>query len=341
MSNLVQINPAEFGLTDETAKTIKLQFQPMLDKMVELESEYNAIIVLPIEDRETAKKAKELRSKYVKVRTGTADIHQQQKKFYLNGGRFVDGWKNAQIFASQGKEETLEKIEKYAEIQAKQRIEKLQSERAEIIRPYVPDTTALDLGTMQDDVFDAYLSARKKAHEDKLAAEKKAEEDRIERERLEAEERETQRLENLRLKEEADKREKEIEAERQENARKQDAQDKILAEERAKAESERKRIEAENQAKLDKEREGRQELERKLSEEKAAREKAESGRQAEIKRKQIDAEKLAKAPIKKQMNIWVDSFTIPEIAIENEKKELIRQEFEAFKRWAKTEVEGL
>lgn len=341
MSNIVQINPAEFGLTDETAKTIKLQFQPMLDKMVELEGEYNSIIALPIEDRETAKKAKELRSKYVKVRTGTADIHQQQKKFYLNGGRFVDGWKNAQIFASQGKEETLEKIEKYAETQAKLRIEKLQSERAEIIRPYVADTTALDLGTMQDDVFDAYLSARKKAYEDKIEAERIAEEERIEQLRLESEARELQRLENVRLKEEADKREKEIEAERQENARKQAELDKKISDEREKAESERKKVEVENQAKLDKERKERQELERKLSEEKTAREKAESDRQAEIKRNQIEAEKLAKAPVKKQMNLWVDSFTIPELAVDNEKKELIKQKFEAFKRWAKSEVEGL
>ena len=341
MSNLVQINPAEFGLTDETAKTIAQQFQPMLDKMVELESEYNTIIALPIDDRETAKKAKELRLKYVKVRTGTEAIHKAQKEFYLKGGRFVDGWKNAQVFASNGKELALEKIEKHLEILAKQRIEKLQSERAEMIRPYVEDTTGLDLGTMPEDVFEAYLTARKKAHQDKLDAEKKAEDDRIERERIEAEQRETQRLENIRLKEEADKREKEIEAERQENAKKQAKLDKDLAEERARAEAERKRIENENQEKLDKERKERQELESKLAEEKQAREKAEADRQAEIKRKQVEAERLAKAPIKKQMNLWVDSFTIPEIAVNSEKKELIKQKFEAFKRWAKTEVEGL
>ena len=45
--------------------------------------------------------------------------------------------KNAQIFASQGKEENLESIEKYLEIKEKNRIEELNKERREIINPYV------------------------------------------------------------------------------------------------------------------------------------------------------------------------------------------------------------
>jgi hypothetical protein len=48
----------------------------------------------------------------MKIRTATLDIHKKQKAFYLAGGKFVDGWKNAQHFASMGKEEKLEEIEK-------------------------------------------------------------------------------------------------------------------------------------------------------------------------------------------------------------------------------------
>ena len=72
---------------------------------------------------------------------------------------------------------------------------------------------------------------------------------------------------------------------------------------------------------------------------------------AEIKveneRKQVglkakaEAEKNAKAPIKKQLSIWVDSFSISEINIENDKKALIKEKFEAFKKWAKNEIESI
>jgi hypothetical protein len=62
MSNqIVTIDPKQFGLEESKAANIAAQFQPMLDKMVELEKEYNEVINLPIEATETAKKAKELK----------------------------------------------------------------------------------------------------------------------------------------------------------------------------------------------------------------------------------------------------------------------------------------
>lgn len=216
---IVKINPTEYGLTDETAARIEAQFTPMLAKMTELENEYNAILGLNIEDPNTAKLAKDLRLKYVKVRTGTADIHKVQKAYFLNGGRFVDGWKNAQLFASQGKEEALERIEKHAENLERERLEKLQQLRVALLAEYVENASELSLSGMEQYVFEAYLSAKKQAFEDRKAAELKAEQDRIAREKAEAEEREAQRLENIRLKEEADKREAEIEAERVERDR--------------------------------------------------------------------------------------------------------------------------
>ena len=140
---IVKINPTEYGLTDETAARIEAQFTPMLAKMTELESEYNAILGLNIEAPNTAKLAKDLRLKYVKVRTGTAEIHKVQKAFFLNGGRFVDGWKNAQLFASQGKEEALERIEKHAENLERERLEKLQQLRVALLAEYVENASEL------------------------------------------------------------------------------------------------------------------------------------------------------------------------------------------------------
>lgn len=166
MSQIVKIDPAEYGLTDQTAKNIKAQFLPMLNKMEELEEEYNEIINLPIQSKETQNMAKQLRQKYVKVRTGTAKIHKEQKDFYLKGGKFVDGWKNAQIMASSDKEERLKEIEEYEIRLEQKRQDDLHEERLSKLAPYIDDSTGLSLGSMPDDVWQAYLTGKKKSFED-------------------------------------------------------------------------------------------------------------------------------------------------------------------------------
>ena len=52
-----------------------------------------------------------------------------------------------------------------------------------------------------------------------------------------------------------------------------------------------------------------------------------------------EAEKLAKAPIKKQLNIWVESFALPETLIENETANDIKAKFASFKEWSTKQVE--
>jgi hypothetical protein len=186
-----------------------------------------------------------------------------------------------------------------------------------------PEINRIEFEAMSDESFDSFLSGLKSTYEAKIEAERKAEGERIEAERIEKERIEQQRLENERLKAEAEKREKEIEAER------------------AKAKAEADRIEAENKAKLKAEQEAKAKIEAELQFKKDAEIKAENERkQAELKAKN-EAEKLAKEPIKKQLSIWVDGFTISEINIENEKKVLIKEKFEAFKRWAKNEIETI
>jgi len=205
---IVKIDPKEFGIEDSKASDIAAQFQPMLDKMVELETEYNEVVNLPIEEPSTAKKAREVRLKYMKVRTGTLEIHKAQKAFYLAGGRFVDGWKNAQEFASLGKEQELEKIEKYAANLEKERIANLQAARQEQLVPYeVENIETLNLGTMADNVWENFLAGSITNYNAKKEAERLAEEAEQKRLAEEEAEREKFRIENERLREEAAKKE--------------------------------------------------------------------------------------------------------------------------------------
>lgn len=85
----------------------------------------------------------------------------------------------------------------------------------------------------------------------------------------------------------------------------------------------------------------KEKLEAELKAKKDAEAKAEQERLAEIERQKEEAEKLAKAPVKKQLSLWVASFTIPETKINNEKAEIIKVKFDAFKSWAQKEIETI
>ena len=321
MTDIIKIDPKEYGLTDQTAKTIRMQFEPMLQKMEELETEFNSVVNLPIGEKKTSEKAKELRLKYVKVRTGTAEIHKLQKAFYLNGGRFVDGWKNAQIFASEGKEKKLEEIEKYLENLEKARIEKLNEERTALILPYINPEDVIPYGVMQADVWDAYYNAKVKAFNDRIEAEKKAEADRIEKEKAEAEERARIKAENEKLKAEAEEKEKQLTEER----KKREAEAMKL---KAKADAEKKALEL----KIKKETDAKNKL---LAEAKAKAD-AERKEQEDILKEKLKLDKLS---INKRLTVWIDGFVLPETSVNNETTKLIQEKFESFKKWAKTEIQ--
>jgi colicin import membrane protein len=228
-----------------------------------LEDQFNQIVNMDV-NKETCQKARELRLRYVKVRTGTAEIHRELKAFYLNGGRFVDGWKNAQLFASQGKEKKLSDIENYYENLESERIAKLQEKRTKELEKYELDYIPDNLGSMPEDVWRNFLLGTKTNYENRKEAERKAEQERIAKEKAEAEERERIRKENERLKKEVEERERKAKIEVEKRA-KEEAYEAKLKKEREKAE----KIQAELRAK-------------KEAEEKAKREKAEAKRKARL-----------------------------------------------------------
>lgn len=245
---IITINPQEFGLEKTEAQKIEEVFTPMLTKMVELEKEYNLIIGLPLEP-ETLKKARELRLKYVKVRSGTAEIHKTAKAYYLAGGRFVDAWKNAQNFSAIGKEEELEKIEKHFELIEQAKKEKLNEERQKQLAQYVSDVTLYNLKEMSDTGFSELLSSSKVAYESRIESERKAEEERLRLEEEAKKEQERIRLENEELKIQAEAREKELAIEREKARIEAEAREKLEAEAREKQRIEQEQIAQEEKQK--------------------------------------------------------------------------------------------
>ena len=344
MSNTLEIqtvNPSEYGIADNKASELIGNLPQIKAERAILEEQYSEVIKLDIEDPETSKKAKTLRLLFRDNRTKGINVwHSTTKELFLKGGQFVDAIKRKEVAVNERIEENLEKIEKHFENLEIERKAKLNNERIEILEPYnafVP--MGLNFGEISEDEFSKIFNGAKLQFEQQQKEEAEAEEKRIADAKLEAERIEKQRIENERLKAEADKREKEIEAERKKQAdilEKQKAEsDKV-----AKAESERQaKIQAEKDAELKRERDAKAKIEAELQAKKDAEAKAEADRIAEEKRKQDEAAALAKAPIKDQLNNWVKSFDLPVIPLENDKAELIKAKFEAFKRWSLAEIE--
>lgn len=356
-NQIVKINHVEYGVEESKATQIAEQFRPMLDKMIELESEYNEVVALDINDPMTTFKAKELRLKYVKVRTGTAEIHKQQKEFYLKAGKFIDGWKNAQMFASEGIETRLKEIENHYEIQQQKIRDELAAKRTAELLQYEFDGSQMNLGTMEQTIWENFLQGTKLGFEAKKAEEKRLAEEKIAKEKAEAEERERVAKENERLKAEAAEREKQLAAEREKARKEQERLEAIRLAEQKKAdellEAQRKAAEAKAKkekeiadAKLKAEREAKEKLEAELRAKQEAERKAEEAKQAEIKAQKAAEAKAAKAPDKDKLTNWVRGFSVPNNPVlkSEESKEIaisILDKHAAFINWANAQINTL
>lgn len=328
MGELVKLEETEeLNLIDQSkAKKIKALFEPMVKMLEDFEGAYNEIILKSKEgiDQELMSKAKRLRLDIAQIRIEGEKARKSEKEEYLRAGKAIDGANNILKWAVQDREKNLKEIEEHFDRLAEEARIKLQSERVELLSPYIEDAEERDLASMDADVWEAYLSSKKKDYEDRIEAERQAEFDRIEAEKKEREENERIRLENERL-----KKEKEAEAKRI-----------------AKLEADRKKKEASLNKKIEKE--------RKEHQEKIDAEKKRVANLEKIEKERVEAEKLkeeellrlkkerALAPEKERMNLWVDSFSLPELpGKKNDKSALIQSKFDAFKVWAKKEIKEL
>lgn len=356
------ISPSEYGIEERKAQDLMGNLPLIKEERLVLEKQYNEVVLLDIEDKETSKKARELRLKIQKNRTQGINIwHKKAKDFFLKGGQFIDAVRRLEVSVNEQMEKRLKEIEKYAEIQEAKRKEELKTKRVSELETYsefVP--LGIDLGTLSDEEYHKVFKGAKLQYDAKIEEERLAEEERIRIEKIKSLEShrktelipyynfigssldnvllgeiseaefeeiksklETKRVEHeqeqIRVRKEAEKLAKE-KAEAEEKARKErEEYERVLAE------KQRKQAELESELKAKKDAEVKAEKERLLSEEKARKE----------------AERLAKAPLKKQMSVWVNSFKINETDINNEKVDLIKNKFEAFKKWALKEVDNL
>jgi colicin import membrane protein len=173
-------------LPPSKADQIRAVFIPMAELAESFDDAYNEVMAEAAAEVTpgVSKKARRLRLDIAKVRIQAEHARKETKAQYLLASQAIDGTARILKWAISEKEEALEKIEKHAERMEAERIQRLQEERAELLAAYVEDAHERDLGTMETDVWDAYLATKKQAHEDRLEAERLAEEARKEQERI-------------------------------------------------------------------------------------------------------------------------------------------------------------
>ena len=266
------------GLEKSQAETVLAGFKNFFEEVKRHELRAKSIVITDASQVAEIKEAREIRLELKNIRVHAEKVRIERKEFFLRGGKAIDGIANVLKALIIPLEDHLDKQEHFAERMEEERKERVNAERMLALQPYVLDISVYNLKDMTDGAFEVLLKTSKTAFESIKDAEKRAEEERIAKEKADKEEQERIRLENEKMKVEAEAREKEI------------------AKERAKVDVERKKAEEAQR----KEREAREKAEAELkakqeSEDKAKREKEEADKKAKEEKQELDKQEKYRA----------------------------------------------
>lgn len=268
----VLVDPKDFGI--ETVEDKRVQ---ITDIFAFYENEYNQIVSATEVTPELSEQSSSLRKKVAKIRIAIAKIHKAKKEQFLHGGRLVDNWKNTNSEIVEQKEKKLLEIETHFQRIEQERLNAMRESRIETLKQYEVDGTLIPtIAIMDESTWESYLMGEKLRFDARKEQERIAEEQRVSKEKAEAEEREKMRIENDRLKSEAQKRDAELELERKKQA-------DILAKQKAESDAKLK-AEREAKAKLEAELESKRQAE--------AQAKADEEAKAEAEAKMKDKDKV-------------------------------------------------
>lgn len=258
-TELVKVIEAS-GLEKTQAEAVLEGFKTFFEEIKSFENEAKAIVITDATQVSEMKRARELRLKLKNIRVNAEKVRKERKEFFLRGGKAIDGLANVLKALVVPLEEHLDAQENYAERMEAERKDRINAERVEALRPFVPDVAVYNLRDMTDGAFNVLLANSKKAHEDQKRAEEEAEKKRLadaEAKRLEDERirEENAKLKADKEKADAEKAEADRKAKEADDARikaEADLKKKQEDEDRQKREAEAKaKKEAEDKAKLE------------------------------------------------------------------------------------------
>jgi len=347
----------ESGLDKTKAQVLLDNFSNYFEIAADWENKTKSLVITNINQVAEMKMAREGRLFLSRKRIDVEHTRKNLKENSLREGQTIDAIAKILTNLIAPIERDLEQKEKFAEIQEVKRKAELKAIREIEVQSYIEFIPfGIDLSLLDDVGYKNLLMGAKLQLQAKKDAELKAEQKRIAEEKAEAEERERIRQENIRLKKEAEEERIKVEAERKkqteilakqkvESDAKQKAIEDQMKKEREAAEFERKRVEAENQKRIDAERKEREKLQAELRAKQEAEARENLRIQKEQKAKQDAEKKVAMAPDKDKLNIWVNSLILPDISLSSTNainmSEDIQMKFKGFKNWAMFQINTL
>jgi len=290
----------EVGIPLTDAEKIVGAFSEVANSIKELDTELVEFNKHEEITKEVSEQAREIRLKFVKVRTKGDEIHKTIKETYLLRTRAIDGVRNIYKLKIAENETKLKDIELHFERIEQAEKDKKNAERELALSKYVADVSLYNYKEMNDEVFTNMLLSAKKVWEAEQEVIKQAELDRIENEKKLEAEREAQRLENIKLKKEAEEREAEL-------AKEREAKEAELEAERLKA----KKIADEMQKKADEDAKEKARLQKEIDDKKAEDDRLK--KEADAK---AQADELARLKAEKQAELAPDKDKMKKYAVE-------------------------
>ena len=326
--NDLMIKDAITGLEESKKNLIIASFAPVVESLNEYGKQFPDIQALDISP-EKCVKAKRFRIDFGRQITQADNIRKDLKEESLKEGKAIQSVYNYIKTATEETKAAALDIELHYEKIEVEKKAKLQLDRQVELAKYDVDSEFVDLGNMPDEVWTNYLAGVKNNFEAIKEAERKAEADRIEAEKKDAEERETMRLDNERLKVEADKAEKKRISEQKKLDAERKRQDEKLRLEREKAEAE-KRIQDEI---IRKEREAKEKLQQDIADKETERLRLEKVESDRAKAEQV---KTANAPDKEKLDKLVSYMEEIGKGLKNDDaKDIVREAYKSIKGFAK------
>lgn len=164
MKQLAIIQPTDYGLSTEKAQNISMRFSPKELEFNALVQRYNTVLTMDLD--EALNDALALKKDYISIEKSINEIHKAEKDFYLNGGRFVDAQKNRFIVHITEHKKKLDEIIKYKELQKKAELKAIADARHLELNKYMSDSSHIDVSSMSEEVYQAFLSVKIKEWQD-------------------------------------------------------------------------------------------------------------------------------------------------------------------------------
>lgn len=161
---LTPIQPTDYGLSTEKAQNISMRFSPKELEFNALIQRYNTVLTMDLD--EALNDALALKKDYIAIEKSINEIHKAEKDFYLNGGRFVDAQKNRFIVHIAEHKKKLDEIIKYKELQKKAELKAIADARHLELNKYMSDSSHIDVSSMSEEVYQAFLSVKIKEFQD-------------------------------------------------------------------------------------------------------------------------------------------------------------------------------